>query len=345
MSRPTEPLAERAAFRAFSAPHTPPASAAALTLPASVTCANCLAPVATLFCGECGVPRIDTRPVTTRRFVGDIVNEVTSVDSLTIRSLRSLFTRPGELTKEYLAGRTRWYLSPVRLYLLIFGVFLFGEAVLPNTDAMYARMEARMAALETRKQRDLVAAVAAQHVPATARQRIMLTMSPSENAANTVRTARFMGESRWIQLINALTWGALLALLYRRRHRNHAEHMVFALHLLAFNLLLVLAASALRSTLDVVPGLTSPDWIVWLQWLAIGSYFFIASRRLYEESRVRTGIKSVVFVAGAQLSMIVLSTAAVFVVGVRHGAELARAAHLRQAPTAVHGSPIPPPSP
>ncbi len=52
-------------------------------------------------------------------------------------------------------------------------------------------------------------------------------------------------------------------MLYCDRHRNHAEHMVFALHPLAFNLLLILGASALRSALDVVPSTTFPDWIVW----------------------------------------------------------------------------------
>lgn len=312
---------------------------------AAASCANCLAPVSTPFCGECGAPRLDTRPVTTSRFIGDIVNEVTSLDSLTLRSLRSLLSRPGELTKEYLAGRTHRYLSPVRLYLLMFGVYLFGQAVLPKTDAMYSRMEAKITEIGVQRQRDVAATVAAQHAPPTKIQRLRLTMDPSANAAKTVRTARFMADSRWIQLINAVTWGALLALLFRGRRRNLAEHMVLALHLLAFNLLLVLVASALRSTFDVMPGIQIPDWIVWLQWLAIGSYFFVASRRLYAESRTRTGVKSVVFVAGAQLSMVVISSVALMAVGFREGRELARQARLRDTPAAVRGAAAPRVSP
>ena len=45
-----------------------------------------------------GAARIDERPLTVRRFVNDLWNELSNVDSGTMRTLRTLVVQPGELT-------------------------------------------------------------------------------------------------------------------------------------------------------------------------------------------------------------------------------------------------------
>jgi hypothetical protein len=69
------------------------------------------------------------------------------------------------------------------------------------------------------------------------------------------------------------------------------------------------------------------DWISVLHWLAIGTYFCVAARRLYEESAARTGIKSVLFVIGAQLTIVMIQGIMIFSVGVRATIQALDAAH------------------
>jgi hypothetical protein len=262
--------------------------------------------------------------VTTSRFVGDLWHEVTSVDSATVRSLRSLLTRPGELTRDYLAGRTRWYLSPLRLYMLMFAVLLCGQALLPDRDTVYVRMEALVAGRLSQQQRDVAAQLERTHAAPTRTQRAMLQIDPVSNARQSVAASRFVNESPWLQLINAVTWGGLLTLLFRGRRRNFAEHLVFAMHLLAFNVVLILANAALRSAIHMPPG-ERIDAVTLLHWCAIGGYFFLASRRLYGESRGRAVAKSTLFVAGAQLCMVLISVSAYAYAGFRQAAQRPRA--------------------
>src|SRR5437868_6761281 len=63
----------------------PPVAAQSATepagLPPDAMCANCRAPMRGHFCAQCGAPRIDERPLTVRRFVNDLWNELTNVDS------------------------------------------------------------------------------------------------------------------------------------------------------------------------------------------------------------------------------------------------------------------------
>ncbi len=257
-----------------------PAPAAPST--GAAECANCLAPRTGHFCAQCGAPSLDERPLTVRRFADDLWQELTSLDSSTARTLRSLFTRPGELTRAYLSGRTRWFLSPLRIYLLMFAVYVFAQSFLPSMES-------------------------------TLRHEVQSQLPPTTNAATLQQRARFSGaiaaaiaesaRNQWLQLVNAATWALVLALIYRRRRASYAEHVVMAMHLLAFNVALLLVTQSLRAALQLPVAKVDP--ISFLHWLGIGTYFYFASRAVFGDSRARTAAHSVFFVIGAQVMMIV----------------------------------------
>jgi hypothetical protein len=56
------------------------------------------------------------------------------LDSRVWQTLRLLVTRPGELTREFIAGRHQMYLPPFRLYLVISLFFFALSALLPDSD-------------------------------------------------------------------------------------------------------------------------------------------------------------------------------------------------------------------
>ena len=288
---------------------------------AAVRCANCYAPDVGKFCAECGAPRLDSRPITVRRFMMDAWHEVTSLDSATMLTVRSLLNRPGELSEAFLAGRTRRFLPPLRVYLLTFGIYLLGQSILPDDYAIgvhaamkkqqgisstgpatvirgpgtpAAKTPATPANADRARRRGRADAVLAQIVPRTADAMITAT------------------SNSWLTLLNVFPLAVALSWLYRRPRRNYAEHVVVAIHMLSANALLLLVNAYAHSAIGTPRA--QIDGLLYVHWLLLGSYFFVASRRVYQESPRVTASKSVLFVASAQLTVMVLPSLVAFAV-------------------------------
>ena len=90
-------------------------------------CRNCETPLEGPFCPQCGQRDVDLeRPLPA--LLGEAVREALDVDGRAMRTLGTLFRRPGVLTNEYLAGHRRRYSSPIRLYLVISVLFFLVAA-------------------------------------------------------------------------------------------------------------------------------------------------------------------------------------------------------------------------
>ncbi len=297
----------------------PGSDLAAAATPAALHCANCLAPMSGHFCAQCGAPRLDERPLTVRRFARELWAEFTSVDSSTVRSFRTLLARPGQLTRAFLDGRTRWYLSPLRIYLLAFGLMVFARSFTAFDQQFDAKMREATARVAAQSEQRRAAASAATRAAATTvatTTAATTTAAPASRAA-AVRPIRLADAMRpmqenirqsmsnpWLRLVDPLVVGALLVMLYRKRRRNYAEHVLFALHVLAFNCLLSIVTFEMHELRSGLPS--GFDAISVVHWVAFGTYFFLASRRVYGESARRTSAKTVVFVAGSQLAMLLV---------------------------------------
>ncbi len=84
-------------------------------------CANCGEPFASpppAFCPACG-QESRVRAPTLGEFVQQFGGAYFSTEGALWRTLKLLLFRPGELTKQYLAGRRKHYVLPLRLYLTI----------------------------------------------------------------------------------------------------------------------------------------------------------------------------------------------------------------------------------
>jgi hypothetical protein len=85
-------------------------------------CLNCNARVYNKYCGVCGQENIEPQE-SVFGLVRHFFEDITHFDGKFFTSLKYLITKPGYLTKEYVAGRRMSYLNPVRFY--IFTSFLF----------------------------------------------------------------------------------------------------------------------------------------------------------------------------------------------------------------------------
>lgn len=75
------------------------------------------------FCSECG-QRTSINKVTFSETFGDFWNYVFSVDAPFLVTLRLLFSNPGRLLRNYLAGKRKSYYKPVAFFILMTIVYL-----------------------------------------------------------------------------------------------------------------------------------------------------------------------------------------------------------------------------
>ncbi|MCG8412708.1 MAG: DUF3667 domain-containing protein [Pseudomonadales bacterium] len=87
-------------------------------------CKNCSQPLEAEFCGFCGQQEKEVRrPVI--YFLQELLRVVFELDGRAYKTVFTLLTRPGFLTREYFAGRRVKYTPPLRLFLVVsIGFFL-----------------------------------------------------------------------------------------------------------------------------------------------------------------------------------------------------------------------------
>jgi hypothetical protein len=112
-------------------------------------CTNCGATASGVYCARCG-QRIEPRIHTVSGLLREATESLTHADSRLWRTLLTLLTKPGQLTREFLDGRRVSYLPPFRLYLVLSLLFfvvasLLGEADLAELDQKTKPPEARTA--------------------------------------------------------------------------------------------------------------------------------------------------------------------------------------------------------
>lgn len=213
------------------------------------------------------------------------------MDSATVRTITTLFRQPGRLTREYVAGHTRRYLPPLRVYLGLFAVMIFARTV-THADVRIAREVRAKIAAQQAASPDL--AVIRAHRASTHREM-------PDFAEPLARASEMALANQWLHLIDPLVVALVLALLYRARRRNYAEHVVFALHLLAFNWALSVVTTGMHSAWSARQS--STDLVSVVHWVAFGSYAYLALRYVHEESGPRTALKAAALTAGGQAAM------------------------------------------
>ena len=243
------------------------------------TCANCgerFAARRPKFCPECG-QETDLRPPTLMEFAQQFGGAYISTEGALWRSLRLLLTRPGALTREYLQGRRKRYVLPLRLYLTVSVVVLLiiqatGTLTI-RTGNMPSQPRGMIVPLGLGEAgiRDGVFFCTGLPDWLCVRLRPQLDIDTGSIARKAEEISRgaisHLGAAMFIAMPLFAAW---LRLVYARRGLRYTEHLVFALHLhTAWFLLLLVAA---------LPSARWPALVA----LAAGSlYALLAGRHVY----------------------------------------------------------------
>jgi hypothetical protein len=88
-------------------------------------CENCGTSLEGHFCHNCGQKELHEHDWSLKHFLHEAWHEIIHLDSKIFLTVRLLLLKPGELTRQYLAGRRKPFVAPVRLYLAITAIFFF----------------------------------------------------------------------------------------------------------------------------------------------------------------------------------------------------------------------------
>jgi hypothetical protein len=254
----------------------------------STMCLNCGAALDGPFCSHCGQRAVAPKP-TLHELLHDALEEFLHFDGKVVQTLRTLVTRPGQLTVDIIAGRRARYIAPLRLYLTVSVLFFVVAALSPSGGLKVRRVEPGSSGISVglktggemtaEEKRQLLEAADTQG-PRFLRPLVHRVIEDPVGLTNGVFAA-------WPKAMFVLlpVFALIVALFYRRRH--FVEHMYFALHIHAF--------AFLAMTVTVAIGLAH---IAWLS-VALGGavlvgipvYVHLAFKRVYGDTHILTIVK------------------------------------------------------
>ena len=273
-------------------------------------CANCGSPVSGHYCSNCG-----QRAGERRLSLGDIAHELAAehfgLDSKLGRTVITLLRHPGKLTTEFLAGRRIRYVPPLRLYLSLSVLFFLLSAAKTNVTSSksgdnilrFQTSGEDAAVLDSaglaapRKDKPILDTLHGNAMSLYFKRRLVRRVTFVQTHRK--EAVAQVSETFHHELPDALFLlvpGLALALmgLYHGSRRYYTEHLVFAFHFQSFSF------AALTIGLLPIPFLNT------IVGCAIVVYLFIALRKVYGGSRMKTSAKLIAIATGYGISIVAI---------------------------------------
>jgi hypothetical protein len=232
------------------------------------------------FCPECG-QETTVRAPTLGEFAQQFGGAYFATEGALWRSLKLLLSKPGALTAQYLAGRRKHYVLPLRLYLTIsLLVLLLVRLVGSGSVEVQVGDTAEIAKENSNIVIDLGGGRAGmrdgvffcENLPTWVCKRIQrrIDIDPRKMLGEVESMKdRFLGNLGGAMFVLLPCFALWLKLAYRNRRLRYTEHLVFALHVHAYWFLALL--------------FTLPGWgpLTALALLTVPVYTLMAMKRVY----------------------------------------------------------------
>lgn len=267
--------------------HAPP-------LRAARRCLNCGAVLTGRYCAYCG-QAADVHVPSTAELVHQALEGITHSDSRLWRSLYLLWFKPGELAREFIAGRRAAYLPPFRLYLVL-SIIFFLVASVSNTQVKFVSIDDT----GVRVSKDSPVECASVNTTSfkaplfgrdwAPRIRHVCGEIARDNGANLWHVA--VGTAPKAMFIFLPLIAFLHMLLYWRPRHRYAEHLLFFLYVHAFFFsvmtLVMLSGDAAAAWPRLNPLWNLGPLLLWI----LPVYTVVAMRRVFGGSWTRTLVKA-----------------------------------------------------
>jgi hypothetical protein len=283
-------------------------------------CLNCGTVVTGRHCAQCGQAS-DVHVLSMKEVAGDVTHSLLHLDSRVWRTLRLLVRKPGELTREFIAGRHQMYIPPFRLYLAVSILYFALSALLPESGLFDldgpAGEDGVVAPARIGVSEELKRELEAEGVP---RERIEEATNGDGNcrvslfgdAANSTDfekslsraceqikkdggklfAERFAATAPKLMFLFLPLMAGVALLFYWRPRRLYAEHLVVFLHNHAFTFLLLGFTAVLNEIAELkFPGAGVLNVVMFLLWCWLPYYVYRSMRVVYGNGRALTLLK------------------------------------------------------
>jgi len=236
-------------------------------------CPSCGKRRATAFCPSCGEEPLRPRDLKVDDLATRIFAALSNIDGKLMRSFRALLVTPGALSEYYVAGQRRSYLGPLQLFLIANALF-FAVQTWTHLAIFSSPLDSH---LHNQDWQEIARSMTAARLDA--RHETLAAFAP-------VFDQSALLNAKALIILMALAFAPFLPLLYPGAGRAFGAHVVFALHLYAF-ILLLLCFSMLLAEADLLlggGGLTSEpvDMALTLfNLVACALYLYPATGRFY----------------------------------------------------------------
>ena len=243
-------------------------------------CPECATPLVGEYCHRCGEKLPDAHDLTLKHFLHHGLHELTHFDSKIFRTLQALLLRPGLLTVEYLAGRRKRYVLPLRLFLVIFALnfFLYTRPGIALYDIRFIT-------------------AAPQSKPFTAAlERSAARRHMDKDALFDRINEHWQHNASLFQLMDVFFFAVCLAVLNWRRY--FVEHLIFALHISSFSLLF----GSVTWLYYLHYGIRQNILLAIITFAVLFLYLLLAVPRMYGTTGGKTLLKSFLLAIGLEMS-------------------------------------------
>jgi hypothetical protein len=224
-------------------------------------CLNCGAELTGRWCAQCGQRAAPVRP-TLHELLHEAVHEIAHIDGKLARTAGLLLFKPGELTREFLAGKRARSVTPVRVYLLC-SVLFFGIMSLLPARPLHVSItkggDAQILKAADRVNKD---PAILSHALESAFPKAMFILMP--------------------------LFALVVFAFYFRIERLYVPHFYFAVHYHAFVFLTLALCEALSPLHGRVVGI-----VRLLLFLTVFPYLGMALQRVYGGRRWLTAVKTI----------------------------------------------------
>ncbi len=252
----------------------------------TTTCASCGYPLRLNYCEKCGEKRlVPEKDFSLKKFLEQTIDGFTHFDSKFLKSFGALLFRPGKLTAEYIAGRRNIYMKPVQVFIIAVVIFYI---IYANASSFFASVYD----MSNGYQHPFSSAnifhhdVGSRILNKAAEKGIQaddLVKEIQTEASHRSKTFLFL----MIPFLGFITW-----LLFRKTNRFYVPHLIFAVHCLAFFVMLDLlfllsfAIAGFKSIGD--------NQLIFLLLIFI-TYLFFALKKVYKRPVPETLLKTILF--------------------------------------------------
>ena len=263
-----------------------------------IACRNCGTEAPLKFCPECG-QETTLHPPTLGEFLHEFVGHYVALEGTLWRTLWLLVLRPGRLTREYLDGRRRRYVLPLRLYLT--ASFVFFLVLRIAAASMHSEMDVKVdgrkvpvavyeAGIASAAAASPSGVASASTRPKVEQKQVGVCGGTGQRACGRVEAVfneslkhlqehpqeamehtrdHFLHWMPYAIFVLLPAFAGIMVLAYRNRRMSYGEHFVFSLHLHAF---WFLAGLVLIILPDAVSGLAQLAVMLYGVWAMHETY-------------------------------------------------------------------------